>query len=82
MAAVLVGGILVAPHAYLSDCAMAVPALLITPPLAGSGVMRNSVLFLHPAWVVTAGMLGYLGVLTMRQIHGESEAAGHPDLQC
>ncbi len=70
-AAVLVGGILVAPHAYLSDCAMAVPALLITMPLVTVAWQRNLHLFLmsplcsiwamiHPAWITTVALMVYL----------------------
>jgi hypothetical protein len=75
LAAVLVGGVLVAPHAYLSDCAMLIPALLITLPLAGQGAARTFHLFvmspvctiwamLHPTWVTTMSLVAYLAFLS------------------
>jgi hypothetical protein len=71
LAAVLVGGILVAPHVFLSDCAMAVPALLITMPLADEPWRRKFHYFLlvpvcylcallGPAWVTGAALILYL----------------------
>jgi hypothetical protein len=71
LAAVLVGGILVAPHVFLSDCAMAVPALLITMPLAAGPWRRNFHYFLlspvcyiwaliGPAWLTGVALILYL----------------------
>lgn len=71
LAAVLVGGILVAPHVYLSDCAMALPALLITMPLVSAPWQRYFHLFLlsplcsvwgliGPAWITGLSLIAYL----------------------
>jgi hypothetical protein len=71
LAAVLVGGILVAPHVFLADCAIAVPALLITMPLATEPWRRNFHYFLllpvcylwallGPAWVTGVALILYL----------------------
>ena len=89
LAAVLVGGILVAPHAYLSDCAMAVPALLITLPLVASGWARNFHFYLmapvstiwglvHPTWIVTVGMLAYLATMGMKMESDGVEVVNDP----
>jgi hypothetical protein len=75
LAAVLVGSILVAPHAYLSDIALALPALLITLPMV-SGVQRSFQIFLlspactlwamiHPTWITTLTLIGYLVMLAL-----------------
>jgi hypothetical protein len=71
LAAVLVGGILLAPHVFLSDCAMTVPALLITMPLATVAWQRRFHLFLvspigfiwallGPAWITGVVLILYL----------------------
>jgi hypothetical protein len=74
LAAVLVAGILVAPHAYLSDCALALPALLITLPLATAAWQRYFHLFLlspmcsiwtviHHTWITAAALITYLALM-------------------
>jgi len=71
LAAVLVGGILVAPHVYLSDCAMTLPALLMTMPLMQSQWQRGIHYLLFslpcfiwaltgPAWVTSVALIAYL----------------------
>jgi hypothetical protein len=78
-AAALVGGILVAPHVYLSDCAMMLPALLITLPLAGAEWQRyfHMLLFspvstigvlLGPAWVTAVLLLLYMATVAFGPI--------------
>jgi len=73
LAAVLIGGILVTPHAYLSDCALAVPALLILLPMVRMGWERKYVLYamspvcsiwamLHPTWITTVSLMGVPGL--------------------
>jgi hypothetical protein len=74
LAAVLSGGILVAPHAYMSDCALTVPALLITLPRAMAAWRRYLHLFLlspfwalgtllNATWITTSGLIAYLAIL-------------------
>jgi hypothetical protein len=74
LAAVLAGGILVAPHAYMSDCALIVPALLITLPLATITWQRYFHLFLlspfwalgtllDATWITTTTLIAYLALL-------------------
>jgi hypothetical protein len=74
LAAVLAGGILVAPHVYLSDCALALPAILLTMPLAAAAWQRHFHFFLlsplcyiwsltGPAWITAVALILYLVVL-------------------
>ena len=76
LAAVLVGGILLAPHVYLSDCALTVPALLLTLPLASRAWQHGFHLFLlspvcyiwaltGPAWVTGVGLILYLVLIAV-----------------
>jgi hypothetical protein len=91
LAAVLVGGILVAPHAYLSDCGMAVPALLITLPLVTAAWQRYFHLFLfapvgfiwaliHPTWITTLALIGYLTLMAFGRLR-QAERAMTPTLE-
>ncbi len=75
LAAVLAGGILTAPHTYLSDCAMTIPALLIAAP--GSRDLQRFVslfalsplaciwVIAGPAWITTLALLAFLGVMPL-----------------
>lgn len=91
LAAALVGGILVAPHAYLSDCALAIPALLLTFPLAMTVRERafHFLLFIpplavwmigHPAWPMALAFLVYLGITALRYTQGMYRYTNHPML--
>jgi hypothetical protein len=71
LAATLVGSILVAPHVYLSDCAMVLPALLTTMTLASTSWRRYFHYFLFspvcyigallgPAWITGVALIAYL----------------------
>jgi hypothetical protein len=75
LAAVLAGGILVAPHAYVSDCALMVPAMLITLPLASKLWQRYFYVFLlspfwaigtllNETWITGTTLIAYLALLT------------------
>jgi hypothetical protein len=91
LAMVLAGGILVAPHAYLSDCALAVPALLITLPMAGGAWQRAFhwwlllpalplfVLF-GQAWVMAVGLIAYLAFTAAQYTKGIYPFTNHPML--
>jgi hypothetical protein len=91
LAVVLTGGILLAPHAYLSDCALAIPALLITLPMAGAAWQRG----LHwlllspvlplcvltgPAWAMALGLMGYVGFAAARYTKGIYPFTNYPML--
>jgi hypothetical protein len=75
LAAVLAGGVLVAPHAYIQDAAMAIPAVLITFPLAATAPRRYVHLFLaspffgvwaiiDATWVTAFAIIAYLASLS------------------
>jgi len=74
LAATLISGILVAPHAYLQDCSLALPALLITFRLSAARSLRYFHVFLFSpfcavwamldaGWIVASALLAYLGVV-------------------
>jgi hypothetical protein len=71
LAAILVGGILVAPHAYPQDCALVLPALLITLALTTADWHRYLHIFLfspffeictffNQTWIAATALIAYL----------------------
>jgi hypothetical protein len=77
LAAALIGGILVAPHAYPQDCALIIPALLVTYKFVSTTWERHfHVLlacpflgictFFHASWITAIALLLYLAWMTVR----------------
>ena len=71
IAAAMTGGVLVAPHDYLADCALVLPALLLTLPMAAEKWRRYFYLFLlsplssiwggnYHTWITTLSLLALL----------------------
>lgn len=77
LAVVIMGGILTAPHDYMADCALIVPAVLLLVEREQALVMRALLLFLltpvayaalmvHEGWVLIVPMIGLLAGLAIR----------------